>query len=224
MGIGNYMSYIIKKIQQHAQQQPHAIAISASAESITYADLLKQIVKLAEHLKSSEYQCIGLLADNSINWAIIDLACLQADVCCIPVPAFFTQQQMQHLCQSAGVQALMGDADLVTNSVIDTHANSYSGNLNIVVCDLVKPTSYALNQIAKITFTSGSTGTPKGVCLSPEQIENTVKALNQVVIAGTSMRHLSVLPLITLLENIAGLYLSLVQGAEIMLYPMAQIE
>jgi acyl-CoA synthetase (AMP-forming)/AMP-acid ligase II len=32
-----------------------------------------------------------------------------------------------------------------------------------------------------------------------------------------------VLPLVTLLENIAGLYLSLVQGAEIMLYPMAQI-
>lgn len=226
MGVENSMSYIIEKISQHAQHQPHAIAISSPDSAISYGSLIAQVQQLAETFTSAGYQCIGLISDNSINWALIDLACLQANICCIPVPGFFTPQQIQHLCVSAGVQALIGDADLVTSCTIDTQPNSYTGSLDIVICDLPGKPNFAapeLEHISKITFTSGSTGTPKGVRLTRDQIENTIKALDQNVVSGTSTRHLSVLPLVTLLENIAGLYLSLVQGAEILLYPMIQI-
>ena len=81
-------------------------------------------------------------------------------------------------------------------------------------CDAVSLNVYQLaqekslvapNGTSKITYTSGSTGTPKGVCLSTE---------NQIAVASALLssiglhkpRHLCLLPLPTLLENIAGVY------------------
>lgn len=220
------MSRIIEAIHRHAEQRPDSTAITSLDSSISYRELRDQVAELAEVLVRAKYKCIGLVADNSIAWAMIDLACLQAGVCCIPVPAFFTPQQIAHVIHSAGVQALIGDSQQIAGCGVDVMANSYPGELAIAIHELrEQPAQLTTNlaQISKVTFTSGSTGTPKGVCLGREQIENTVQALNQVVPAGTSHRHLSVLPLVTLLENIAGLYVSLVQGAQILLYPMSEI-
>ncbi len=225
MGVA-VMSYVIDKLNEHARNQGNAIAVSSRNEFVTYAGLARRVSKLAYVLEACGYQCIGLLADNSVNWAVIDLACMQAGVCCIPVPAFFSRQQIDHVLQSAGIQAVVGDAELIAACGLDHQSSAYRDEAGVMIHEIAgnggRPNASVVD-VAKVTFTSGSTGSPKGVCLSLAQIENTVKALDRVVGAGTSKRHLSVLPLVTLLENVAGLYLSLVQGAEILLYPMAQI-
>lgn len=65
----------------------------------------------------------------------------------------------------------------------------------------------------KITFTSGSTGAPKGVCLSAQHQLTTAMSLSDATLELTIKKHLCVLPLSTLLENIAGVYVPLLQGA-----------
>ncbi|MDV6316427.1 AMP-binding protein [Idiomarina sp. HP20-50] len=70
---------------------------------------------------------------------------------------------------------------------------------------------------AKITYTSGTTGEPKGVCLSAESQLATVKALAERLGPVKVKRHLVLMPLAVLLENIAGVYLSLWLGHEIVL-------
>lgn len=67
---------------------------------------------------------------------------------------------------------------------------------------------------AKITFTSGTTGEPKGVCLSAASQLATVKALAQRLGPVEVKRHMVLMPLAVLLENIAGVYLSLWLGNE----------
>lgn len=69
----------------------------------------------------------------------------------------------------------------------------------------------------KVTFTSGSTGEPKGVCLSVANQLNTVAALATRVASVQVRRHLVVMPLAVLLENVAGVYLALWLGAEVVL-------
>ncbi|MFP3441012.1 AMP-binding protein, partial [Pantoea sp. SIMBA_133] len=78
-------------------------------------------------------------------------------------------------------------------------------------------------QTAKITFTSGSTGNPKGVCLSVAQMTATTLALKERLEGVDLERHLCILPLATLLENIAGVYLPLLMGSTVMVAPLQDL-
>jgi long-subunit acyl-CoA synthetase (AMP-forming) len=69
----------------------------------------------------------------------------------------------------------------------------------------------------KITFTSGTTGTPNGVCLDTPMLEAVTRALaariHDAPGMGDALRvHFTLLPLSTLLENVAGVYMPLLLG------------
>jgi long-subunit acyl-CoA synthetase (AMP-forming) len=63
-----------------------------------------------------------------------------------------------------------------------------------------------------VTYTSGSTGTPAGVCLGASQLDAVTRSLVDATRA-LRLRRTCVLPLSTLLENVAGLYAPLAAGA-----------
>ena len=220
------MSTLIDIIAQHAEQRADATAIQGTDTRVSYAQLDRRIAELADQLQRRGYQCVGLLADNGIAWTLIDLACMRAGICCVPVPVFFSAAQREHLLRTAKIQCLIGDPEWLAQAAALESVPLFDQVHGIGFLELqpvVEGVSHPLADVAKVTFTSGSTGQPKGVCLSQQQIDSTLQALNHVIEPGTSRRHLSVLPLVTLLENLAGLYLSLLQGAEIILKPMCEI-
>jgi long-chain acyl-CoA synthetase len=61
------------------------------------------------------------------------------------------------------------------------------------------------------------------VCLSVAAQYATATALNDALKAMPLSRHLAVLPLATLLENVAGVYSALLRGAEVMLPSLATL-
>jgi long-subunit acyl-CoA synthetase (AMP-forming) len=65
----------------------------------------------------------------------------------------------------------------------------------------------------KVTYTSGSTAAPKGVCLGAAELETTARSLAGATAALGVERHLCLLPLATLLENVGGVYAPLLAGA-----------
>lgn len=70
-------------------------------------------------------------------------------------------------------------------------------------------------QTAKITYTSGTTGAPKGVCLSIDSQLAVAQSIAEAVQLQAHETHVCVLPLSTLLENVAGVYAALLCGASI---------
>ena len=133
------------------------------------------------------------------------------------------------------------DVDSVNNWVVaktaevDTvkleHAAHIAGKFyhlnNETTHTLTSQASATASEFCKVTYTSGSTGMPKGVCLGQDTLMRIVESLAEALAdtltddaanplditdITSNFGHLSVLPFATLLENVAGVYVSLYMG------------
>ena len=180
----------------------------------------------AEHtahtLRRARVRCLALRADNGPPWVVIDLACQLADICLVPLPQFFSPQQTAHALQAAGCDALAAPGPRWPGSPLwatDRAAGELAG---LPFWHLPAPAVDMPAGTAKITFTSGSSGTPKGACLSVDHPQRVARSLAQVIdLPG--VRHLCLLPLATLLENVGGVYAPLLSQGSVLLPPLADV-
>ncbi len=182
--------------------------------SISVAELLKSVDIYSSLLCSRKIKRVALLARNSAEWIAVDLACQAGDICLIPLPGFFSDAQLLVSARTAGVDAIITD-DPERGFALAKQLGPVSelpacGQLSI--CGIASSGRADMpNGTTKITFTSGSTGQPKGVCLSTEQ-QLTVAMALQSAMGLSKPHHLCLLPLSTLLENVAGVYSALLSG------------
>jgi long-chain acyl-CoA synthetase len=212
-------SKILQSFEKLAVEQPDKICVLDGVQQRTRQQVMQQVEAVAEELKEYQHQVIGLLADNSLEWLIMDLAAQRAGIILLPLPLFFTPAQLQHALQTAGAIGLMHDRPLMIDDdflgesrFVKSLMMTFTACRNISFIALPSGT-------AKITFTSGSTADPKGVCLSNDNQYQVSQSL-LTVLQMENVRHLALLPLSTLLENIAGLYTPLLSGGEIILLGM----
>jgi long-subunit acyl-CoA synthetase (AMP-forming) len=148
----------------------------------------------------------GLLADNGEDWLAIDLAAQKAGVVLVPLPGFFTAAQCAHAVHASGMDSLFGRLPGFEPAG-DLEGLPWSRR-DAAPVQLLPGT-------AKITFTSGTTGTPKGVQLGAEQQWQVARSLADAVRPLAIGRHLCLLPLAVLLENVAGAYAAQLAGAQL---------
>ena len=204
------MNRLRLQLQRFAQEQPEHPVLVDEHRSMGAAQLLTAVDSEIARLAATGASHIGLLAGSGIDWVIVDLACQFAGLCLVPVPTFFSDQQIEYVLDSAAVDLLIVDAANVQR--INGRAEPVAGLAGYYQVAL-QPQSVPQMPpgTTKITFTSGSTGAPKGVCLSFEQCLAVAQSLAEAL-PVTRPRHLAVLPLSTLLENIGGVYLPLLLG------------
>lgn len=166
-------------------------------------------------------QAVGLLADNSSDWLALDLACGVLGIGLVPMPAFFTNEQLQYASNEAGVSTLITDNSQRGNCLGFRQVAPALDQI-LVILQRVNTVRQAPANIHKVTFTSGTTGNPKGVCLSQSMQLEVARALHEVTAQLDIRRHLCLLPLSVLLENIAGLYAPMAAGADIVCLPLAE--
>ncbi|MCP5223766.1 MAG: AMP-binding protein [Thauera sp.] len=195
------------------------LALRGEGEEISYARLLEAIAERRGVLEAVGARRVALALDNGPQWALWDLALLAGGQVCVPLPGFFSPTQQMHVLDSAGIDTLIVDPAAAS-------ATPFAGFVPVApgILQRTPPQLPALPAgTAKITYTSGSTGQPKGVCLSAAAQLAVAHSVAQIGEGGAVERHLGVLPLATLLENIAGLYAGLLAGARVELLPMRTI-
>jgi long-subunit acyl-CoA synthetase (AMP-forming) len=213
------MSSLMTLLQ--AQGAPAQPALQDGTSVLTRADLIQRVSALALQLRARKVRCLGLHADNGIDWIVADLACQEAGILCVPLPLFFNKMQLLHVLHTCGIDALVTPTPDVFSAHF--HAPVHVEGLGLPL--LLQPAAHhpqLPEGTAKVTFTSGSTGTPKGVCLGTAQQLLQANALAGAV-AIPHPRHLCVLPLGTLLENIAGVYAPLLAGGTVILRGMGEL-
>jgi len=194
---------MITVLAERAYRDPEAIVLIGSEQVFTAKTLHAQVLLCVEQLHTAKITSLALHADNSPTWIIIDLACQHAKIRLVPLPLFFSAGQLEHALKSSGVGAVISqETILASTNVVDISCLKLT-NLR---CQQLKTCYIALPEgTDKITFTSGSTGEPKGVCLSNQQQLSVATAIvGRLQLSNPC--HLCLLPLSTLLENIAGVY------------------
>jgi long-subunit acyl-CoA synthetase (AMP-forming) len=156
----------------------------------------------------------GLIADNGPDWIVADLAAQRAGVVLVPLPAFFTPSQLEHAAADTGMDSVLG-APLPGFQSAGTIEDIAWWRRAALPAALPRGSS-------KVTFTSGTTGTPKGVALRAARQWAVARSLAQATRELRLRRHLCLLPLAVLLENVAGVYAPLAAGMEFCVPPLAE--
>ena len=189
---------------------PHRRALEGHGVTLSYADLRKEASRLAGTLQQES--AVAIAMENGPAWVVADIACLMAGVACVPLPPFFTPDQMWHALQTAGVSRVITDNPKLFEGVAKPLSLLDSEYWSVAT---LHPSVALPKATAKITFTSGSTGTPKGVCLPLSAMETVAESILARLGENISSRHVCLLPLAVLLENVAGVYAALMTGATV---------
>jgi long-chain acyl-CoA synthetase len=201
----------------------NAVALSDGKRSITHLQLNQAVDAFAAVLRSRGTRVLATLLDNSPAWVVADLAAAQAQMVHVPLPVFFTPAQIGHALQAAGVDTvLVGPAALAAWPGVTPTACSLAGE-ELFMLALPARAVPMPPGTAKITFTSGTTGTPKGVCVGRDAMQQVASGIGQALQPLGIQRHLCVLPLAVLLENIAGVMAPLAHGAQCVIPPLAEV-
>jgi len=224
---------LLAAISKQAALNPQKQAIEGLHYSLVYAELAEQVKQTIALLNRLNHSVIGLFLENSPAWIVIDLAAQAVKKTVVPLPLFFSDDQLRHVIADAEIGLLFTDNPSRLQNIalgfieFDTQI-SHPNSLQTEAISLFQQPQLAdcnpdLIGVGKITYTSGTTGTPKGVCLSNASTLVTSEALKTRTLASPDDRHLCLTPLSTLLENIAGSYVPLLSGSTVIVLPSAKV-
>jgi long-subunit acyl-CoA synthetase (AMP-forming) len=183
------------------------IAFSDEQLSLSREELLARVNALAQALVSRT-NVMGILASNSVHWAVAQLAGAVAGKIVVPLPPFFSSEQLGHIIRDANIDLILASDNL--QPLI-----AHSGIAALSIADRRPASAFELIAgFSQIIYTSGSTGNPKGVRLGGGQIGWSANALAAATSASESDSYLSVLPLPLLLETICAIFVPLLVGGK----------
>jgi len=189
------------------------------------ADWQAALQATTERLQAAGARRVATLLDNGPAWVAIDRACAAAGQVHVPLPLFFSAEQIRHALQAAGIDTLLVAATLAPRfAPLPAQPFALLGSpLALLRLAAISAPAPLPAGTARITFTSGTTGQPKGVCLSADGLRQVADGVRQALAPLAIRHHLCALPLAVLLEEVAGLQAALAEGARCTLLPLAAL-
>jgi long-chain acyl-CoA synthetase len=208
---------ILERLAVLAGQQSQRPALQDAHGQLSYAELQAAVTATAAALKDLGIATLGLRLDNGPAWVIMDLAALHAGIRVVPLPTFFSRLQTAHVIRDAGIDALCTDGEQAPGWQGFAQQTSPVPNTVLLQATCAATADTFPPGTAKVTFTSGTTGQPKGVCLSTAAMCSVAQSIVTATADLRIEKHLCLLPLALLLENITGVYAPLLAGATVIL-------
>lgn len=95
------MRPVLDQIKYVAEHDPSREASLSPSANCDYQSLYERIQVTAEALLQSGTTRLGLRAQNTLSWAIVDLAASANGITVVPIPLFFSEAQTKHLTENS---------------------------------------------------------------------------------------------------------------------------
>ena len=211
------MGNIICALQRNAGNTPAKAAVTGSRVSLTWSELQDEVLAVAAHLQGS--RALGLLMENSPAWIVTDLSAIHAGIMNVPLPGFFSDEQIHHAVHDAQLDTVITDDPGRVRALFPAGREVsllIAGKPCVQLFFSLEHAEKEHSHTIKVTYTSGTTGSPRGVRLSLQMLETVADSLTLAASAVYEDRALVLLPLSILLENIGSVYVPVLAGAEIL--------
>ena len=196
---------LVELVHASARRHAHrpAVTDARSGHSLSYADLVREIERVAEFLIGAGVepgQRIGLLAPNATAYLPAAFGLLATGACLVPIAANLTPSEIATIATEVEVNGCLawpGAEPLSASAERQTLATGECDGFSFQWLARDAPGPDALRRLnpAFIRFTSGTTADRKGVVLSHEATAARVEASDRVLRFTEDDRILWVLPL-----------------------------
>ncbi|WP_428516830.1 AMP-binding protein [Roseovarius sp.] len=203
---------VFRALALHGLRTPYKTALRSGARRINYGALTRFLAQSADILAGSP-RVVGITTSDPLEAALADLALTFHGHVAVHMPPFFSPIQRAHIVEAAGIETFIGECNAAAVT---------EGLPRPEECPpLNGPLSLPVIGARRIIFTSGSSGAPNGVLIGEQQMAAAIAGLERAILPNSDDTHLSLLPMAQLLEQVAGLYLPLLAGAEVCFCPEA---
>ena len=83
------MRPLLDRIEAFGNLHPNSIALSEPQRTVTYGALPQTIHDVSRELNALGIKRLAIYGDNTIDWALIDLAASTSNITVVPIPLFF---------------------------------------------------------------------------------------------------------------------------------------
>src|SRR5208283_1213692 len=181
------MREVYEALRRHAASDGKRLIFSDSAKRLSRHELLARAGTLLRQL-APRVNRIGILAPNSVDWAVAQFAGVAGGKTIVPLPPFFSAEQLGHIIRDAGVELILCSDELRPKASVCGIAT------RSIDCDASAEPVEFVEGFRQIIYTSGSTGHPKGVRLDARQLGWSAQAVAEASQARETDSFLSILP------------------------------
>jgi long-subunit acyl-CoA synthetase (AMP-forming) len=203
------MRALFRQFSDHAAQAPDHPAIDGYFGRVSYHDLCLDVRRTARWAQTLP-PVVGLMAPKDCRWIVWFLALAWAGRTVVPMPEFFSSEQLAGVVADSGLDGIVTTPGMLTKARALGVAAFAPLPSQVLESD---PSSSA----RLIVYTSGTAGRPKGVVLGGETLAHGVQSLVTAIGMNARDRALSVLSPALLLEQVASILAPLWAGGTIIL-------
>jgi len=101
----------------------HSTVLRLADNRVSKEALRERINHYKQRFEQRAVSRVGMMLCNGLDWVAVDLACLALNICLIPIPTFFSSQQVSHSLSSAAVQIFICDTGHLSDDLQNNMAN-----------------------------------------------------------------------------------------------------
>ncbi|MFT5174751.1 MAG: long-subunit acyl-CoA synthetase (AMP-forming) [Gammaproteobacteria bacterium] len=208
------MRELFANLALHAQARCERIALSDDRGAMDFHTLALRVAAVRDSLPESA-RTVALVGHAGASWIVADLAATLAACRVVPIPSFFSNEQMCHVLTDSAAQLLLSCDSALGGFYGGSHLPVHRVDAHAHVCASEHARLTYTGGAERVIYTSGTTGTPRGVLHGDRQMGHAIQAISAAVAANAKDVHLSALPASLLLEQIAGVFIPLMVGGRI---------